>query len=395
MRYTRRKLRRMTKRSHKGKRKTRNRRKGGQRNWLGNLPNNNSNSNNNSSNSNSNSSNNNSNNNANNNNSRPRRAYWNEQRLDDELSKFIRSNDYDGLKEFLENNEDIDLNNRINYVGFSPLIQAVKISSLPIVELLVEYGSDIKKPFYGFTALSHAKHRADVHGDNDIFNYLMEKCGPNCTFRELPANIFSNNYVNSNNNNNNGWENNNANNNANNNNANKNANKNNNANNNTNESRNINNSKNLGQCYDPAMANNSANATEFIKESKNNILLVLSKKSVCLNRANIKKFTKMFYECREAKGTIGDDNVITDVKYGKLMPYNQLISEDELKKFQNKEHVIFKLKEDRKGKAFVSKDVRNSRDSYISADHCQEGSGGTIYTVEGYTLEDGMDFLGK
>jgi hypothetical protein len=400
MRYTRRSNRK-TKRSIKAKRITRRLHKkarGGQRNWLGTQQNNNSNSNSSNSNSsNSNSSNNNSNNNnANaNNNSRPRISYWNRVTIDDKLRNAIIGNDYDGLKKLLDES-DIDLNNTPDYIGMSPLIHAVNASSLPIVELLVEYGADINKKVFGFTALSHAKRRADIQGDSSIFDYLMEKCGTDCTYRELPVNIYENtpnNQYNNNQYNNNEWANGNNANNVNNANNKNNNNKNN--NNNANEPRNVNNSLELGQCFDPAMANNSANTKEFLKESKQNIVLVLKEKAICLNRVNIKKFTKMFYECKSDKGTIGDDNVIMDVKYGKLMPYNQILSEDELKKFQNKEHIIFKLKEDRRGKAFVSTDVRNRRGSYVSADHCQEGSGGTIYTVEGYTMEDGLDFLRK
>lgn len=316
-----------------------------------------------------------------------------EERLMMDFISAIKRSDYDEVKRFID--EGIDVNGEEPFFEYTPLIRAVRHSTLPIIELLVDSGADIKKEVHTYSALSHA----DQRGDQAIFDYLMSKCEPGpCTFEKIEPDEEEirpppiNTGIHNNNNNNGEWVGFNNRNNVNNNRGNNRNNRNNN-NNNANEPRNVNNSLEIGQCYDPAMANNSANTKEFLRESKNNIVLVLREKAICLNRKAIKEYTKMFYECRNDTGSIRNENVITDVKYGKLMPYNQLISEPELRKFQNKEHIIFKLVEDRTAKAFVSATVRNRQGSFVSADHCQAGSGGKIYKVEGFTMEEGLQFL--
>lgn len=156
---------------------------------------------------------------------------------------------------------------------------------------------------------------------------------------------------------------------------------------------NINNITNIGKCFDVAMYNNDADAKNFLKEDDNNIIIIAGKKAICVNRKQIKKYTQFFYECKEDNGKLSDDNVISSTKYGKLMPFNQFVSENDLELMQNKEFIFFKLNEIRNANAFVSVLIKNHQGSFVSGDHCQGGSGGKIYGLKGYTLNEGITLI--
>lgn len=305
--------------------------------------------------------------------------YW-------KVIKSINEGNYQEVKQAIDNG--FDVNQPDPDYGFIPLKYAIKANHLPIVKLLVESGADIKKTVYSLSPLSYA----NSLNSREIFNYLMEKCTPApCTFVSMRQ--TTNNQNNNESNNENESNTNNSNVNNSNNERNSNVNESNNessTNNNTIIPRNNINSLNIGTCFDPIMANESANAKVFLKEDKNNILIILGKKVVCVNRKDIKKHTQMFYECKTDSGYPKNDNVIKNIKYGKLLPYNHLVSENELEKIQNINFSVFKLNPVRNLKAIVSVEVKNREGTWVSADHCQQGSGGTTYEIQGFTLEDGI-----
>jgi hypothetical protein len=352
-------------------------------------------------------------------------TYW-------KVIKSIRDDDYQDVKQSID--DGFNVNQPDPDFGFTPLFYAAKFSNIPIIQLLLDAGSDIKKEVRGQTPLTWA------HQHNPgVIQYLKNKCPEPCIYKIINSRgrlIFpNNNNNNTNNNNNNTNSNSNSNNNSessnneennnwrnnyyrqqseefrfnrNNENTNNNNNNNNNGNDIDNEENatsnqsnnnviikrnNINNISNIGKCFDVAMYNNNANAKNFLKEDINNIVLIVGKKAICINRKQIKKYTQLFYECKEDNGKLSDDNVISNIKYGKLMPYNQFISENDLDLIQNKDFVFFKLNEIRDAKAFVSVEIKNHRGSFVSGDHCQGGSGGKIYGIKGYSLSEGIELI--
>jgi hypothetical protein len=149
-----------------------------------------------------------------------------------------------------------------------------------------------------------------------------------------------------------------------------------------------------GSCYDPIMLNEISNVKNYMKKDINNILLLIDKTVICLNRKHIKKNVKLFYECISDTGFIGNDNVVKDTKYGKLIPYNQLVPQNELEKLQNIKFSIYKLVPTRINlKAIVSVKLKNNNNSWVGADHCQAGSGSKVYSVEEYNLKNGISML--
>jgi hypothetical protein len=342
-----------------------------------------------------------------------------------ELVEAIRTNSYGVLRLYIQ--EGGNMNLRGGFKADTLLMTAIYMGvDMDMIKFLVENGAKPEltdRDGYSAVSLAHA------YNELDLARYLTGYCGESCETRLMPYQLHRPNSIqqainiNENNNQNNNenynsensennpyywsrgppprrtyisssmWIEENSNNNSNNDDIRNRRNNNNNNNNNIKPRNNVNNSLNIGTCFDPIMNNNAADPKEFLKEDINNIILLLGKKLICLNRKQIKKYTQMFYECRNDTGSIGDNNVIKDVKYGKLMPYNQLVSQEELDKIQDKKYSIFSLKEERSAKAFVSVEVKNRQGSFVSADHCQTGSGGKIYSIKAYTLSEASNVI--
>jgi hypothetical protein len=327
--------------------------------------------------------------NNNNNNNRNTRAFNNNNTPEDRLFiEAILNKNYDTVKQYIQAGIDV---NKPSPARFTPLFFAAGYSTLPIVKLLVEAGADITKE----VGLQSPLTWAAKYEKPKILKYLLERCPEPCRFRvfnydnqlrfmsanearELLNRINMENNNDDNNNNsvpeyvsNSNSENNNG----------------------VVPRNNVNNDLNIGTCFDVLMGNESADAKEFLKEDKNNIILVLGKKLICLNRSNVKTYTQYFYECKKDNSRLSEDNVIKSIKYGKLMPYNQLVAENDLEKIQDKSLSVFTLNQVRKAKAFVAVDVMNRGGTFVSSDHCQEGSGGTIYELSGLKLKEGIDMI--
>jgi ankyrin repeat protein len=182
-----------------------------------------------------------------------------------------------------------------------------------------------------------------------------------------------------------------------------------------------NNVQRLGQCFDFIEAEN-VNAKNFLRGSKNRILFVDTDKQVYCMRRNMSP--KLFYACKQpnghmmttvtnqerAQGKRPESNVIdgrlsngslppgvklVDFQYARVGANNNLVRVKELDKLKNRSYDIFMMRRSKEAPlaATCSVEVRNRGGQWVSAYHCQEGSGGTIYTIDAYSLEEGRVHL--
>lgn len=160
-----------------------------------------------------------------------------------------------------------------------------------------------------------------------------------------------------------------------------------------NQPRNIANNVNVGTCYD-LLEIEDIDARNYLKQDRNNILLVEFNTVLCQNRTSLPK--SFAYECREATGFPRADNVIRARKYIKIGLHNNLVSEDDYRKLLDKQYDVYVIKEVEPAKvlkALATVEVVNRQGTWISAYHCQEGSGGKLYKVDAYTLQEGLQYL--
>jgi ankyrin repeat protein len=170
----------------------------------------------------------------------------------------------------------------------------------------------------------------------------------------------------------------------------------------------------IGQCFDFIEAEN-VNATNFLRGSKNRILFVDTDKQVyCMRRT---MSPKLFYACKQANGLMmttvaqgkrPESNVIdgrrlngssppnrVDYQYARIGANNNLVRAKELEKLQNRSYDIFIMRRSKEAPltATCSVEVRNLGGQWVSAYHCQEGSGGAVYTIDAYSLKEGRVHL--
>ena len=159
--------------------------------------------------------------------------------------------------------------------------------------------------------------------------------------------------------------------------------------------RNIRNNVNVGTCYD-LIEIEDINAKNFLKQDKNNIILVEYNQAYCQNRRALP--TQLVYECKEANGHTNPINVIREKKYIKIGAHNNFITEEDYRKFFDTQYDIYvlrKIEPEHALVAVVSSDIMDRRGSWVSGDHCQAGSGGKLYALDAYSLQEGIQHLPK
>jgi surface protein len=142
------------------------------------------------------------------------------------------------------------------------------------------------------------------------------------------------------------------------------------------------------------------NVEEFLKLNENNIVFLFQNKFHFTNKEFIQKTLNdeqyIKYGCKEAKGTVGPNNVINEPTI-MLKPIGILAGEGLISMIQavyilqkKNSSRFFNIKEP--GKRFestVSLAVLNGREnSWVSGSHCQEGQADTLHELEEITLEE-------
>jgi hypothetical protein len=144
----------------------------------------------------------------------------------------------------------------------------------------------------------------------------------------------------------------------------------------------------LDKCFDFVEFDN-INVKEYLRETKNNILLVQPNQILCMNRNNLP--VKRFYACRSASGNFGPAHIIGDQLYTKIGENNYVISEEDLLLMRDTDFDVFVLHEtDTTLAALASYEIIHPRPgqypNIVSADHCTQPY--PLYRLEAFSLSD-------